>query len=172
MVHHAGHAKLRRQKAQAGCEARAAQASCAHPQAGANAYTSCRRSGTHLDRCQQEHGAIQGEGSAVLAFAMARQVSRARWADIRALQVVAPVLVHENLLDTRDEGGDDEAKALIPRPSPGPIRASSLVPYCCSAAWSRRSRVPTTKLTICRRRYTDASGRSRTFASGRCRVGR
>lgn len=62
-------------------------------------------------------------GSAVTAFAMARQVSCARWADIREASVVALVLFDESQLESRDEDWDDEARALIPRPSPGPIRA-------------------------------------------------
>lgn len=58
-------------------------------------------------------------GLAILPFAMARQVSFARWADIREALVVAPVLVGENRLDDEGEDWDEEDGAPQPAPSAG-----------------------------------------------------
>lgn len=60
---------------------------------------------------------------AVVAFAMARQVSCIRWTDVRDALAVAPVLVDENRLDDDDEDWDeDEAPRPAPIAGPDPHR--------------------------------------------------
>jgi hypothetical protein len=57
---------------------------------------------------------------AVVAFAMARQVSCIRWMDVRDALAVAPVLVDENRLDDEKEEWDDEDEAPRSAPIAGP----------------------------------------------------
>ena len=57
---------------------------------------------------------------AVVALAMARQVSCIRWMDVRDALVVAPVLVDENRLDDEDVEWDDKDEPPRPAPIAGP----------------------------------------------------
>ena len=57
---------------------------------------------------------------AVVALAMARQVSCIRWIDVRDALAVAPVLVDENRLDDEDEEWDDDEEASRSAPIAGP----------------------------------------------------
>ena len=62
---------------------------------------------------------------ALVAFAMAQQVSCIRWVDVREALVVVPVLVDESRFHDEDEDWDDEDEGLNPRASPAPIRTGS-----------------------------------------------
>ncbi len=68
---------------------------------------------------------------AVVAFAMARQVSCIRWMDVGEALAVAPVLVDENRLDDEDEEWDDEdaapRHATIAAPHPHRFLSSPLL---------------------------------------------
>ena len=57
---------------------------------------------------------------ALVAFAMAQQVSCIRWVDVREALVVVPVLVDESRLDDEDEDWDDEDEGPQPARIAGP----------------------------------------------------
>lgn len=106
-------------------------------------------------------------GLAVLAFAMARQVAYARWADVRDALAVAPVLVDESRLDDKDEEWDDEDQAPQPAPIAGLDPHRFLSSPLLLDGVEQRPRAWRANFTICWRRCTAASGQTRTCTRSR-----